>query len=487
VRAGGRGRVATQPANPQERPQKGPSIPMPTAKELLDEAWRWHQQGQPVQAEQAYRYILDHVPNYANAWFFLGIVLHDQQRFGEAIEAYQRALQIRPEFPSAWNNLGNSLRFAFRADEAEACFQSALRLKPDYVIALKNRGTLHVWTGQHELARSCYESALRLAPDDPDLHRNLGLLSLRQGDFRRGWQEYRWRWRCPDLPRPVHHQPVWNGEPLADKTVLLYAEQGLGDAIQFVRFASVVQRLGARTIFHCADGLVPLLQSCEGIDCCLPQSRNIDLPFDYHCSLIDVAAQVVQDLSDIPSPVPYLQPSKPLVEQWRAWVDGLPPSRLRVGIVWQGNRGQQTDVFRSVPLSVLKPLGEIDSIQLISLQHGFGSEQLSGWQGGNRIWTLPEHVDREAGSFMDTAAILAHLDLVITPDTAMAHLAGALGRPAWLLLSYMPDWRWFMDRPDSPWYPTLRLFRQPSQGDWPSVVRKVTEALVEAGVETLRR
>jgi tetratricopeptide (TPR) repeat protein len=450
---------------------------MPTAKEVLDQAWQYHQQGDSRRAEQLYRFVLDRIPDYASAWFYLGIVLHDQKRFGEAVAAYRQAVQIRPEFPSAWNNLGNSLRFVFQPEEAEACFRTALSQKPGYAMAHKNRGTLHVWNGNFELARSCYEEALRLTPDDPELHRSLGLLSLRQGDFVRGWTEFRWRWRCPESPRPPYTQPVWRGEPLADKTILLYTEQGLGDALHFVRFAPLLKQRGARTIVYVPDVVERLLRTCPGIDSLVIHSQAVEQSFDYHCSLIDAAEPFLQHVEDIPPGVPYVQPASELVSRWRAWCDSLPGDKRRVGLVWQGNRGNQTDPFRSLPLSVLEPLGDIDAIQLVSLQHGFGSEQLDGWRGRNPIARLPEGIDRLAGPFMDTAAILSQLDLLITPDTAIAHLAGAIGTPVCLLLNLVPDWRWFLDRRDTPWYPTFRLFRQTRQGDWPGVVHELCSAL----------
>lgn len=446
---------------------------------ILNQAWQAHQSGQVQAAEKVYRQITQQLPQHANAWCFLGIALHDLHRYQEAIEAYNKALQIHPDFPIALNNLGNTLRYAFRPEDAEACFRRAIQLKPDYFNAHKNRGTLHVWNGNLDLALECYRQAMQLAPNDPELHRNLGVIHLLKGEFEIGWREYRWRWLCPEMPRPKYMAPVWQGEPLQGKTILLYAEQGLGDTFHFIRFAKQLHEEGARVLVHGPASLTGFLGKVPWIDAWIPQSIQVTSAFDYHCSIVDVADIRGLKTETIPPACPYLTAPPYLIDYWRDWFRQFPSKGRRIGLAWQGNRDHQADAFRSFPLSTYHPLGELPDVQLFSLQFGFGKEQLAGWRGRNPIHTLPEDIDQSSGAFMDTSAVLQHLDLVITSDTSIAHLAGALNREVWVLLSLVPDWRWLLGGEQSAWYPSMRLFRQTQQGDWNSVVQQVVERLQE--------
>ena len=450
---------------------------MPSADAILQQAWQAHQNGQVQAAENVYRQVLQQVPNHAAAWCFLGIALHDQHHYRQAIQAYEEALRLQPDFPIALNNMGNSLRYDFRPEEADACFRKALELKPDYFNAHKNRGTLHVWNGNLDLAFHCYQQAMALSPQDPELHRNLGVIHLLRGEFKEGWKEYRWRWLCKEMPRPAYPQPLWQGEPLTGKTILLYAEQGLGDTFHFIRFAKILKEQGAKVIVHGPVSLSGFLGKLPWIDSWIPQTLPVTTPFDYHCSLIDVADIQGVDNDHIPADIPYLQAPEYLVRYWKDWATSLPPNRLRVGLVWQGNRDHQADAFRSFPLSSYLPLCQVPNIELISLQFGYGSEQLQQWKGERPIHRLPDNVDQSSGAFMDTSAILEQLDLIITSDTSIAHLAGAMGRPVWVLLSLVPDWRWLLTGHTSAWYPSMRLFRQTRQGDWATPISEVVTTL----------
>lgn len=452
---------------------------MPSADVVLQQAWQAHQNGQVSAAEGVYRQVLAYLPNHANAWCFLGIALHDQRRYREAIEAYRKALEVNPDFPIALNNLGNSLRYDYRVEEADACFRRALELKPDYFNAYKNRGTLHVWNGNLELALTCYQQAMALSPQDGELHRNLGVIYLSQGDFARGWEEYRWRWKCPEMPRPAYGVPVWQGEPLQGKTILLYAEQGLGDTFHFIRYAKALHEEGAKVLVHGPASLTGFLRSYAWIDAWIPQTVAVTAPFDYHCSLVDVADIKKIRTETISQDGPYLEAPKYLVEYWKDWFSTFPEGEHRIGLVWQGNRDHQADAFRSYPLRVYQPLAEVSGVQLLSLQFGYGAEQVSSWSGSRPLHRLPEDIDRSSGAFMDTSAILTHLDLLITSDTSIAHLAGAMGKEVWLLLGLVPDWRWLLQGERTPWYPSMRLFRQTVQGDWDGVMQRVVRAVEE--------
>lgn len=451
---------------------------MNSAESQLIQGWKIHQQRRFAEAEQIYRHVLEQVPNSPNAWCYLGISLHDQRRYPEAVEAYQRALSFQPQFPIALNNLGNSLRYVHAYEEADQRFQQALDLKPDYLNAYKNRGTLHVWTGDLDRGQLYYQQALSINPHEAELHRNLGVIYLLQGRFEEGWREYRWRWQVGDLQRPGISAPIWTGHELAGKTILLTAEQGLGDTLNFIRLSQLLIARGARVTVYCQAPLMALLQQATHLGRIYPNSLAVDQPFDFQCSLLDVADILSLDEQTIPASVPYLAAAPNLLAYWQRRLPKS-PDVLRVGIAWQGNPDHQADLFRSVPLAYFQPLADLPAVEWISLQSGFGVEQLASWRGQRPLTVLGDQVDQSSGAFMDTAAIIQTLDLVITTDTAIAHLAGALGLPTWIALGYVPDWRWLLGRDDSPWYPTVKLFRQPSMGDWSSVFVRIKNSLLD--------
>lgn len=454
---------------------------MASTDEKLLQAWQSHQRGQVEAAKQVYASVLQREPNHPNAWCYLGIALHDQRRYAEAVEAYQRAIALQPHFPIALNNMGNSLRYLGKVAESDAAFQKAIDQQPGYFNAFRNRGTLHAWTGRIDLAFQYYHEAMKIQPDDAELHRNLGVIHLLQGNFSEGWREYRYRWNCKEAIQTNYRQPKWTGQDVRGKTVLLYSEQGLGDTIHFVRYAKVMKSLGAKTILHMQPQLLALLQGCEGIDSIVPNTWKVEQPFDFHCSLIDVADVLNTNVGSIPSEVPYIRVPENLVGYWRNQLHRiLPPSKYRIGLVWQGNPDHQADMFRSFALKELEPLADLEDVQWISLQFGKGSEQVRDWTGKRPIYSLPSDLDQSSGAFMDTAAILNHLDWVVTSDTSMAHLAGALGRPTMLILGFTPDWRWLLDRDNSPWYPSMKLFRQREIGVWRPTVLEVRDTIGRA-------
>lgn len=450
---------------------------MATMAELLTEGWRLHQAGDLAGAERVYRQALQVDPQDANAWCYLGMACHDQDRFDEAVAAYRRAIQLRPQFPVAFNNLGNTLRLQRRLDEALASFDHALRLKPDYVNAFKNKGTALVWEGRLEEALACYQQALQLAPDDAETHKNLGVIWLLQGNFDQGWPAYEWRWQTNETALPRYPQPLWDGSSLDGRTILLTAEQGLGDTIHFIRYAAVLkERFRCRVLASCPKRLLPLLRTCPGIEALIPQGDPTP-PFDVFVPLLNIPGILRDRPETFPAQVPYLRADAALVEQWRAELASGP--EVKVGIVWQGNRQHHADRMRSMPLAAFAPLGQLAGVRWFSLQKGAGVEQLESLAGRLEVLDLGDRLDETTGAFMDTAAVLANLDLVICSDTAIAHLAGALGVPVWVALSYVPDWRWLLDRPDTPWYPTMRLFRQSRVGDWAGVFQRLATALQE--------
>jgi tetratricopeptide (TPR) repeat protein len=491
-------------------------------------------QAKYAEAEAAYRRCLELRPDHITALGNLGFVLGELDRLDEAAACYRQALQLRADLPEVHHNLGNVLREQGQLDRALACYQQALRLRPEYAKAFINRGVALVALGRLDEAIRDLEHGVQLKPDLADAHTSLGaalsvqqrfdealashdralalkpdhaeaawnqsLIWLLRGDYERGWPAYEWRFRCQRTTRlPSFSQPRWDGSPLNGRTILLYGEQGLGDTLQFVRYAPLVKSGGRgqesgvrrqesggtihhpppRVILHCQNALLRLLSRTPGIDGLVGWGATPP-PFDVWIPLMSLPALFHTTLDSIPADIPYVRPDPDLVAHWRRQL--APVRGFRVGIAWQGSPRHAWDRHRSVNLEQFEPLARIGGVHLISLQKGPGSDQLRALAGRFPVLSLGELLDEASGPFMDTSAVLANLDLVVSVDSAIAHLAGAMGVPAWLALSYTPDWRWLLGRSDNLWYPTLRLFRQSSLGDWPGVFRRIAEALTKEDV-----
>lgn len=397
----------------------------------------------------------------------LGVILRQQKQFAEAIACYQQAIALKPDYAEVYNNLGNVLRDQQRLTEAIAQFQQAIAFNSRFPEAHTNLALALREQLQLEAAIVHCRQAILLQPDFAEAHFSLSLILLTQGDFLEGFREYEWRWKRPNRsPRPFS-QPKWQGEDLTGKTILIHAEQGLGDTLQFIRFLPQVQERGGRVLMECQPALVRLLGQLPGIAQIIP--RDAALPeFDVHAPLLSLPHILGTTLDTLPAKVPYLHPVSEFT---------LPPApagtRLKVGLVWAGNPNNPNDRDRSLPLPELLPLLRLPEIAWYSLQKGDRATDLNTLPDDLPIIDLNDHLQ----DFADTAAAIAQLDQVITVDTAVAHLAGALGKPVWVLLCYAPDWRWMGDRSDSPWYPTARLFRQPAPGDWASVFQAIAPLL----------
>ncbi|SDI03811.1 tetratricopeptide repeat protein [Propionivibrio dicarboxylicus] len=448
----------------------------------------------------------------ATASFSLGNLLRDQGKLDEAIRCYRKAVALRPDFAEAHNNLGLVLQAQGDTVGAEVAFACALSAAPDMGAAHNNMGNARIKQGQMDLALACFRKAIELSPDSAeawnnlgetyycllcldeaeaaflqalsirsDCHEarlNLGILLLLKGDFERGWDYYETRWEMPRRRenRPRFVQPEWTGEPLDGKALLIYVEQGMGDNLQFVRFLPELRHLypNARLYYW---GLRPLMRLFDdlatryGIEL-LPETVAGGVPpIDYHIALLSIPRCLGTTLETLPAAVPYLAPPNDLQAKWCDRMRAL--SGFRVGLVWAGGDVYQFDVFRTLSLCSLMPLFDIEGISWVSLQKGpaAGQIEVEGVKGRLADWM------DEVDDFADTAAIVSQLDLVISVDTSVAHLAGAMGKPVWLLNRFNTDWRWMLDRADSPWYPTMRIFRQASFGDWGSVVASVVDAL----------
>jgi tetratricopeptide (TPR) repeat protein len=459
--------------------------------------------GRRKEALEAWHEAVRLQPDYAEAQFNYAVALNEAGKKDEAIAAYQKAIAARPDFAEAYSNLGLLLTDTGRPAEAVILLKQAVRLNDKFADAHNNLGLALVDLGRHEEAMASYEQALRLRPCDPDLHNNLGtvlaasgrldealgsfqlalwlnpnhagahwhraLTLLHQGKFEEGWQEYEWRWKRKRARPRKMAQPRWDGSKLTDKTILLYCEQGLGDAIQFVRYARLVKERVGTVILECGRPLIPLLSTCPGIDDCVPGGEQLP-PHDVQAPLLSLPA-LLKAAAPLSMDKPYFTPDPERVALWRQELEGHPG--FKIGFAWQGNPKHRWDRHRSFPLYHLLELAQTEAIQLFNLQKGHGRGQMADFPARERVVDLGDRMDTEGG-LSDVAAVIASLDLIITCDSALAHLAGAMGKPVCVAIPRQSDWRWQVDRTDSPWYPSMRLFRQRVRGNWDELFERLT-------------
>lgn len=393
----------------------------------------------------------------------LGNALRDQGDYQQALEPLRRAVTLKPHGAEIHNNLGNALQDAGLIDEAIGEFRQALALHPNFPEAHNNLGSALRLKGQFEQALIQYRRAAELAPDYAMPHFNVGLVSLLLGRFEEGWRGAEWRWLAREHRLNDNTTgPKWAGEDISGKRILLYAEQGFGDAIQFVRYAPMVTARGARVIVRCHPEQHRLFQQLEGVEQVI--STSDPLPeYDVRCPLMTLPMVFKTDLSNIPANIPYLSADPDIASRWRKRVDEF-DGKIKVGLAWSGRPTHRFDRQRSIEPAILSPLLQNPRAAFFSLQKAGKPLPITDWTS-------------ELNDFLDTAGLIASLDLIITVDTAVAHLAGAMGKPVWVLLPFVPDWRWLLERTDSPWYPTMRLFRQLVDGDWNTPIHRVVEAL----------
>jgi len=440
--------------------------------------------GQRDEAIASYRQAIALGPGYVEAHNNLGYALHGKGQFDEAIAALQQAIAFQPGYVDAHYNLGNALMDNGRLDEAVAAFQQTITLRPGYAEACNNLGNALKDRRQLDEAVGVYRKAIALRPDFAEAHHNLAFVLLQKQDYSQGWREYEWRWKMKDFPSPRRSfsQPQWDGSDLNNRTILLHSEQGFGDAIQFIRYVPLVAKRGGRIIVECPVELQRLFQGePRGWEII---ARGKPLPaFDVHCPLLSLPLVFGTTAQSIPAQVPYLHCDPQLAAKWRERLSGLPESR-KVGLVWAGSPAFTYDKARSPrQLSLFSPLAEAENVRFFSLQKGEAAKQAGNPPQGMQLfdWSGDLH------DFADTAALIANLDLVISSDTAVAHLAGAMGKPVWVILPFAPDWRWLLERDDCIWYPTMRLLRQAQRGDWDEVLRRLSGALKGFAPTTPRR
>jgi tetratricopeptide (TPR) repeat protein len=395
-----------------------------------------------------------------------GNTLCELKRPAEAVAAFDRALALVPGDPDILNNRANALLTLNRAAEALDCCDRALAVRPRDPQTLVNRGNALTDLCRPDEALASYDAAVAAAPDNAEAHWNRSLALLAKGDLARGFAEYEWRKRRPGATdKREFTQPLWLGEgDIAGKTILLHAEQGYGDTIQFVRYAPMVAARGARIVLEVQPPLKPLFQSSAAT----VVARGEPLPpFDCHCPMMSLPRAFGTTLDSIPATTPYLPAPQDRVAKWRTLLSGDKP--LRVGLTWSGSATHRNDHNRSIPLDALAPLFGDARIAFVSLQRDLREADRKTL----RRFPQVRRLDSELNDFADTAAVISLLDLVISVDTGVAHLAGALAKPVWLLLPFIAEWRWLDGRDDSPWYPTARLFRQQNVGDWAGVMTRV--------------
>jgi tetratricopeptide (TPR) repeat protein len=439
-------------------------------------------QGRRVEGLALLKQALHLNPASAEAHHALGTALHGEDKLGEAEAHYRQALRIQPHFAEAHNNLASALRGQGRLKEAEAAVGQALRYRPDFAEAHNTFATICLAEKYLDKALAHLEEALRLKPDFGDARYNRSLIWLVQGDWTRGLPEYEFRWQRAERPPSPSAGPLWDGSPLDGRTILLHCEQGLGDTLQFVRYVPLVKARGGRTVLLCQAPIRRLLENVAGIDQLL--SPGDPLPsYDLQAPLMSLPLVFGTTVDTVPVRVPYLLVPQELIDKWHAELSKI--SGFRVGISWQGSPNYKADWQRSFPLARFEPLAQVPGVRLISLQKGPGREQM-----GKVSFPIVDFGDRLDGEnsppFMDTAAVMHSLDLVICPDSALAHLAGAMGIRTWVALSLMSDWRWLLDREDCPWYPAHRLFRQHVQGNWNAVFDRMTAALANVAPSSIR-
>ena len=405
-----------------------------------------------------------------------GNALRNLGRFDEAETSLREALRLKPDFANAHRNLGRVLFDVGRWEEAAASVRTALRLQPDLPDALYDLGDIFYRLGRSAEAQRSYRAALGLRPEHPELHMSLGVTLLLAGQFEEGWKELEWRLQTKGMVGELSRfsVPFWNGEAIGDRVILLHAEYGLGDTLQFCRYVPQIAA-GARAILEVQPPLVRLLSRLPGLIKIV--ARGDRLPsFDLHCPLMSLPRAARTTLDTIPATTPYLEADPADVARWRERLAGL--AGLRVGLCWAGGRTNNPgqillDSRRSITLDTLAPLGDISGVRFISLQKGPPAAEAACPPRGMELQDFTDDLH----DFADTAALVETLDLVISVDTAVAHLAGALGKPVWLLNRFDTCFRWLQNRDDSPWYPLLRQFRQPAPGDWRSVISRARSAL----------
>ncbi|MEO5329856.1 MAG: tetratricopeptide repeat protein [Magnetococcus sp. THC-1_WYH] len=401
----------------------------------------------------------------------LATVQHKMGHGDQAMATYDCVLSLVPDFPDALLNRGHVAHEWNRLDEAEASYRRALVVRPDFPEAMTGLGIVAHKRGQFDLALGWFHSALQRNPNLATAHYNASLTRLLTGDLAAGWAQYEWRWLTEEMPPHGFMQPLWGGDVVTGQTILLHCEQGFGDSIQLIRYAPVVQVLGMRVAVFCPPPLKRLFATVRGIDHLASASPELP-PCHYQAPLMSLPYLLGSTLASIPCNTPYLFSEEAKKEYFRELL--APIVGLKVGLAWSGNPRHINDRNRSMDPEIMARLCALSKINFISLQKELSAREQAIFSKNANFFDFC----RQLEDFADTAALVSQLDLVICVDTAVAHLAGAMAKPGWVLLPKIADWRWLLDRDDSPWYPSLRVFRQSDDGDWHTVISQVMSVLI---------
>lgn len=435
----------------------------------------WEAAGRYREAEASYGASLQIDPHNAKAHNNLGVVLHMQGRLDAALVCYRKALEIDPALPQANQNYAAIVRSPEARELAVEGYLRHLAANPRDAEAFQNLANVYDALGRSDEALASFDRALAIEPERAEAHYGKAQVCLARGDYEKGWKEYAWRWKIDGFNAPARRfsQPMWQGDRRSGQTILLHGETGLGDTLMFVRYAPLVAERCATVILECQPPLKSLLANAKGIGQIVAQGEPIPA-FDAHSPFIDLPRVLGTTLETIPWSGPYVHADAKRVDEWRSRLGPQDSSKRRIGLVWATNPENPSSVKKSLPLETFAPLATIPGLELYSLQKGPAAAELAHAPPALKIIDAGSQL----GDFSDTAAMASLLDLVITVDTSVAHLAGAMALPTWVLLAHSPDWRYHLKRSDDPWYPTaMRLFRQPSDGDWAAVVAQVAEAL----------
>lgn len=436
-------------------------------------------------AISAYKQAIANHPQSVDAYRNLGNVFCHLERLEEALEPYRKAVELQPRNVHAMMELANALNMLDLNQEALEWYEKMLQINPNIISALYNFGYTLKKMGAIDRALEIYDQVISKKSDYASARFSRSGIYLMRGDFERGWDEYEWRWKAYDEDPKRFNRPLWEGEDIAGKTLLIYAEQGLGDTLQFVRYLKYLKEHinNVRIMFETQEPLVTLLRGQPYIDVVIARNERPPSNCHYHVPLMSLPRIVKTRVETIPADIPYLSVPPHLVSLWKKRL--AQDTQFKIGICWQGNSHYSTLSLRravaakSIALSLLAPLFDIKGISIYSLQQVDGIDQITQCPFKEKLKTFDKDFDKTNGRFMDTAAVIKNLDLVISVDTGVCHLAGALGVPTWILLPEPADWRWLVGHSDTPWYPNVRLFKQKKQGDWSGAIEEIVHQLKE--------
>ncbi len=447
----------------REATQAQPNHPLPH----LNHALTLRALGRLTEALDAFVRVLKLDSRQADALFHVAVVLTDLRRGTEAVAAYRTLAAVRPDYPEGMLGFGNLLMRMDNPEAAEAVYRLAVACDPGSAAATNNLGAAILSQNRHKDAAPVYRRGIRLSPDCAEYHKNLGACQMMDGLYDEGTREYEWRIDQPvwKWKRSFPGKPLWDGSSLQGKTLLVHFEQGLGDSFQYIRYMPVLKAMGARVIFECQPILKRVLSSAPGVDVLIGHGEPIP-DFDCYVSLMSLMHRLGTTPDTVPGGVPYIHAEPDLKAAWRARMD---LSEFRIGINWQGN-----ETAKSIPLELFLPVSAIPGVRLYNLQKVNGLDQLERLRGTLPIIDWTAEMDVGGDAFIDTTAVMANMDLILTCDTSVVHLAGAMGCPIIMPLKWFADWRWLREREDCPWYPTMEIVRMVRRHDWAEVMERVT-------------